>query len=419
MTAEIAILNRYAIALAADSAVTVGDKRVYKTSTKLFSLGPGNDIAVMIYGSDQFCGFPWDAIIKTFHRSLGKTEFGHVSDFADALIEYLKCDEFKPNEEAEILNLSYVVDHLEKLAEKTSSSSNRTQFLAAIDNALTEAEAQLEKADVINGICSERDFCAVYDHIISSFSADIFGRKLSKKRCKRLTRYVHGVLSRKARSPYSTGVVVAGFGKKEYFPAVVHLIVDGKGDFGFRQWTAGNGHDANQPDEAQAAIIPFAQSDIFRMFMEGISPDQITFIRETLSHVLNAKSDELVKAHVPNGKIATVERAKQARENKAALTKFMEEFALYREKNVVDRILEVVSHLPKEDLADMAIALVELTSLRRKIDSTLETVGGPVDVAVISKGDGLVWIKRKTYFDPSLNKEFLFRKFGGNFGDIS
>ena len=34
-----------------------------------------------------------------------------------------------------------------------------------------------------------------------------------------------------------------------------------------------------------------------------------------------------------------------------------------------------------------------------------ETVGGPVDVAIISKADGFVWIKRKLYFRPELNQE--------------
>jgi len=36
-----------------------------------------------------------------------------------------------------------------------------------------------------------------------------------------------------------------------------------------------------------------------------------------------------------------------------------------------------------------------------------ETVGGPIDVAVISKGDGFVWIKRKHYFRPELNHCFF------------
>jgi hypothetical protein len=40
-----------------------------------------------------------------------------------------------------------------------------------------------------------------------------------------------------------------------------------------------------------------------------------------------------------------------------------------------------------------------------------ETVGGPVDVAVISKGDGFVWIKRKHYFRPELNPGFFSNYF--------
>ena len=58
----------------------------------------------------------------------------------------------------------------------------------------------------------------------------------------------------------------------------------------------------------------------------------------------------------------------------------------------------------------MAEALVEITALRRKVGSTLESVGGPTDVAVISKGEGLVWLKRKHYFEPALNGDFARRK---------
>ena len=41
-----------------------------------------------------------------------------------------------------------------------------------------------------------------------------------------------------------------------------------------------------------------------------------------------------------------------------------------------------------------------------------ETVGGPVDVAVITKNEGLVWIKRKLFFDPGLNSRYLQRQAG-------
>ena len=65
--------------------------------------------------------------------------------------------------------------------------------------------------------------------------------------------------------------------------------------------------------------------------------------------------------------------------------------------------------LPKEELAEMAETLVNLTSFKRRVTPSAETVGGPTDVAVISKGDGLVWIKRKHYFDPALNHRYFDR----------
>ena len=57
----------------------------------------------------------------------------------------------------------------------------------------------------------------------------------------------------------------------------------------------------------------------------------------------------------------------------------------------------------------MAETLVNLTSFKRRVTPEAETVGGPINVAVISKGDGLIWIKRKHYFTPELNPRY----FGG------
>jgi hypothetical protein len=53
--------------------------------------------------------------------------------------------------------------------------------------------------------------------------------------------------------------------------------------------------------------------------------------------------------------------------------------------------------------------MVSITSFRQQISPEEETVGGPIDVAVISKGDGFVWINRKFYFDQKFNPHFLER----------
>lgn len=70
-------------------------------------------------------------------------------------------------------------------------------------------------------------------------------------------------------------------------------------------------------------------------------------------------------------------------------------------------LMGAVAQLSKEDLAEMAESLVYLTYLKRRFTMDEESVGGPVDIAVITKGDGFVWIKRKHYFSPELNQSFI------------
>ena len=55
--------------------------------------------------------------------------------------------------------------------------------------------------------------------------------------------------------------------------------------------------------------------------------------------------------------------------------------------------------LPKEDLAHLADSLVNLTAFKRRVSLDIESVGGPIDVAVISKGDGFIWISRSITLD--------------------
>jgi hypothetical protein len=89
MTAEIAIVNSQAIALAADSAITVGRERVWKHANKLFSLGPRHDIGVMIYNSGDFLGIPWEIIIKQFRSIVSRRTFATVLDCSNAFRSYL------------------------------------------------------------------------------------------------------------------------------------------------------------------------------------------------------------------------------------------------------------------------------------------------------------------------------------------
>src|SRR5712691_3131233 len=94
------------------------------------------------------------------------------------------------------------------------------------------------------------------------------------------------------------------------------------------------------------------------------------------------------------------------------MTSLQRKLKLIREKSMsilFDPVLDAVKLLPKDQLAVMAETLVALTSFKKRMSRDSETVGGAIDVAVISKGDGFVWIKRKHYFDPALNPRYMER----------
>ena len=98
---------------------------------------------------------------------------------------------------------------------------------------------------------------------------------------------------------------------------------------------------------------------------------------------------------------------------KEELDNHKKKLTTFRQINYVRPVMSVVSMLPKDELAAMAETFVNLTSFKRKVSIGPETVGGPIDVAVISKGDGFIWIKRKHYFEQSLNPQY-FTKYSGD-----
>lgn len=73
MTAEVAVMNKMAVALAADSAVTVtrsGGRKIYNTVNKLFRLSEHQPVGIMVYGQSELMGIPWETIIKEYLKKL-------------------------------------------------------------------------------------------------------------------------------------------------------------------------------------------------------------------------------------------------------------------------------------------------------------------------------------------------------------
>src|ERR1039458_10419921 len=93
MTAEIAILNRNAVAMAADSAVTLqlsGGQKIYNTVNKLFTLSKYRPVGVMVYGSADFMGIPWETIIKMYRAELYDKKYDGLEEYASDFINFFE-----------------------------------------------------------------------------------------------------------------------------------------------------------------------------------------------------------------------------------------------------------------------------------------------------------------------------------------
>ena len=151
-------------------------------------------------------------------------------------------------------------------------------------------------------------------------------------------------------------------------------------------------------------LVPFAQQALPIALLGGLPFEYREALQSSMYHMI-----ELVYGYLLEklGEDLTAEQSASVHNNKDGvrdiLLRYFED-RLSQDFGIMnpDDISRMVAYLSKEDVAELAEALVHLTQLKLKVSPEHETVGGPIDVAVISKGDGLIWIKRKHYFEREL-----------------
>ena len=201
-----------------------------------------------------------------------------------------------------------------------------------------------------------------------------------------------------------TGLVFVGYGEDEIYPSLYNYeirdIVNGRVA---AKEIKGNRVVIDNPDTP--TISSFAQNDMFHAVVKGISPEvkscYADAFKETYQNLVSK-----INSLIPNG-TPKLDDAIQT-----TLNRYFKQVAQdYQTKadnkaydSYIKPIVESIGALDKLDLADFAENIIKVTEIRRNIiTEQLNTVGGPIDVLVITKGDGLVWMKRKQYIDHNIN----------------
>jgi hypothetical protein len=199
-----------------------------------------------------------------------------------------------------------------------------------------------------------------------------------------------------------TGVVVAGYGADDFMPGYMDCHV--YGFVGSRvYWHERQALAVNHTDKA-SLIEPFARKSMVETFTQGASPEvwkavRDAFVKHTAKVVADAAAGagvEIDQAHIDASIVGELDEFTRT----WAFSVFGAHLAPLR---------SVIASLNVEELAELAETMVMLESLKEKVTSRMQGVGGPIDLAVITKSEGLVWIKRKHYFNPELNQRYLLR----------
>lgn len=415
MTAEVCVMNKLAVAMAADSAVTLsgrGDK-IYTSVDKLFHLSTNAPVGFMVYGGASFLGIHWEVIVKQFRKEQDGKVYDHLKQYADAFLKFLLNENLFPQElrhrhiEALLHNHFIVIrsrikDRLDRVAEENDGLEvdEYTPFI------VEELKAALEKVksyDVIKGF--NKTFIAKvkkeYKETIAEIRDEVFGKLVLGADGERTLKQIAiEILTREFIVLFDSGIVFAGFGEKDYMPRLLSFKIECMLGNKLRIATE---HENDVTHENSACVVPFAQQEMVHTFMRGADPKLIDFMRNTTNKTLKGALKEI-------GEVINTSNPRLAKKVNPIIEKAAEEllgemFSSWeeRQRDYWMPVIDIVNALPKDELASMAEALVNLTKFRRRVSTDRETVGGPIDVVVITKGDGFIWVNRKHYFEPDLN----------------
>lgn len=425
MTCEVVVANRLGIALAADSAVTFtngnSDKATYASgANKIFQLTATDPVAVMVYNSADLNRVLWEVILKRYRKELGEMSFGNLNAYASDLIDFVnnRTSRLLPPEVREAGTKDAVAQGV-LFAFNQVLAVRPVLRQRATDAATLQAEWLAGVADVtalLNGvpvdpILDAADLAHLQATLTAPFAQEVLiflndehQHLAALVSCEDLVSLGLQYLFCRPQLVLhrSTGVVVAGFGDEDFLPGFVEFQV-----YGFVgakvYWRPGRSLAVNNTDRP-SFIEPFARKSMVETFTQGASPEVWKAVREAFA----VHSAEVTKRAAAAAGVSIDQSTVDAAVH-AELDPFTDNWAHSVLRSHLAPLNSVIGSLNVEDLAELAETMVMLESLKEKVTSRTQGVGGPVDVAVITKSEGLVWIKRKHYFNPEINQRYLLR----------
>lgn len=406
MSAIVAALNGHAAAIAADSAVTIGGRKVFNSANKIFTLSKYAPVAIAIYNNTSLMDIPWEIIIKEYRKYLGDNIKPNLKDYANDFFSFLKTKGYY-SDSAKQKNflLSHFTIYLDAIVKEIDPS--KPDFENRLISSINDVISKHTKPLVCFSHISKDEFFKYNKDILEHSSFDFNNKYSINLNLDLISSLLYSIFVCAQLQAFVTGLVFIGYGEDELFPSLYCyencFIVNG---------ILSSIHISNKDGiiktGVDAAVCPFAQTDVMDTIVRGIAPQvEDIFVKNYSIPIKKVFGDmaKIVQADNPtlannirnfiNNNLGNYEK------------EYFKACHDLTSRDYIAPLINSVVTLDKEDLADFVESLIKLTSIKRKISPDQPTVGGPIDVMVISKGDGIIWMRRKHYFKPELNNHFF------------
>lgn len=421
MTSEVALMNRMAVALAADSAAIVtywerGERkqRYFKGANKIFNLCSNHPVGLMTYGTGALQRMPWEVIVKAYRESRAGKPQDALADYPKDLFKFVANKNLFPSahQDAELVkgvcetagNIAASIFRADDFSKADNDDKRRAIAADRLASVASDVANQPFISDGCKGLPAEtrRRFLKNIEAEFGSgslfdyFSKYIVTEDLLNLSCEAFFKEDWSDLSK-------TGLVIAGYGQKEYFPSLEQYEC-----FGVVLGTVIHRRLADECKtidfETTSQIVPVAQDDMVNTFVFGASLRTLGILETNFADEVESVLNDLIS----DGRLSSAVDVGAIKATIADKTLTMVREHIWEQHALPLR--RVVGMLSVQELAELAETFVSIESLKERVTSHTETVSGPIDVAVITRGDGFIWIKRKHYFDPELNVRFVARK---------
>lgn len=398
-------MNKNAVAMAADSAVTLGNHlAVHNSQQKLFQLSNA-PVGLITYDNAALMGVPIAIIINEYSKYLGGKTFPTLQEYAEDFCsfignnsQYFQFDQFEQRYIFDIYKIvvGWFLSDLERQAKKYGLNPKLPQpgvtWKTVCDLAFSGVMSRID-----NGPKKIDDHFATsarekhYDFLESIIAKDEKIRCLAPEQKQRLCNQTFNLLSTNIRLR-PTGIAISGYGEKDIFPSKKHFYIDGV--IGNRLRITFQDIDHTISERLPSAIFTYAQREIMENILFGMDRDEknrLESIPKVVRAFLNSeKASDFFNPEKKDHAISEICGVVDYGTSSLIDSK-------QRQNNIENSII----YLPPQELALLAESMINITSILRKVkmDDNNATVGGPVDVAVISKSDGFTWVKKKKPFD--------------------